>query len=196
MAPTHTEPRLLLAPNRAAWRKWLERHHAREPEIWLVYYKKQTGKASITYPEALEEALCFGWIDGKVQRIDDERYRQRFTPRTKRSRWSAVNLGHVRRLVELGLMTEVGLDAAREALESGPTAPSATRPAPARVPEDLRAAVCAEPRAQACWESLAPSHRRQYLLWVTEAKRSETRERRVRETVRRLAAGLKSVMGG
>ena len=185
----------LHAPDRAAWRKWLERHHARAAEIWLVYYKKHTGKRSIDYSEALDEALCFGWIDGKVQRMDDERYRQRFTPRTKRSRWSAVNLDHVARLTAEGRMTEAGLSAARQALESGPTAPAATRPAPARMPADLRAALRAEPRAQALWETLAPSHRRQYLLWVTEAKRPETRERRVCETVRRLAAGLKTVMG-
>ena len=185
----------LHAPDRAAWRKWLERHHARAAEIWLVYYKKHTGKRAIDYSEALDEALCFGWIDGKVQRMDDERYRQRFTPRTKRSRWSAVNLDHVARLTAEGRMTEAGLSAARQALESGPTAPAATRPAPARMPADLRAALRAEPRAQALWETLAPSHRRQYLLWVTEAKRPETRERRVCETVRRLAAGLKTVMG-
>jgi uncharacterized protein YdeI (YjbR/CyaY-like superfamily) len=185
----------LLAPDRAAWRRWLVRHHAREAEIWLVYYKKHTGKRSIDYPEALDEALCFGWIDGIVRRMDDERYCQRFSPRTKRSRWSAVNLGHVRRLVDEGRMTEAGLVAAREALQSGPTAPAATRPAPARMPADLRAALRTAPRAQACWDTLAPSHRRQYLLWVTEAKRPETRERRVRETVRRLAAGIKTVMG-
>ena len=94
--------------SRAAWRAWLERHHARRDEIWVVSYKKHTGKASVSYDEAVEEAICFGWIDGLVKRVDDERHMQRFTPRRKGSVWSAVNLRRFARLVEQKLVTDAG----------------------------------------------------------------------------------------
>src|SRR3954470_9693400 len=103
MAPLTVTP-----TSRTAWRRWLERNHARTPEVWVVYYKRHTGKASVTYAEAVEEALCFGWIDGLIRRVDDQRHMQRFTPRRPGSAWSAVNLRRFARLAEAGLVTDAG----------------------------------------------------------------------------------------
>jgi uncharacterized protein YdeI (YjbR/CyaY-like superfamily) len=103
------ERKSLRPRNRAAWRKWLERNHAASRGVWLHFHKKHTGKASITYPEALDEALCFGWIDSIVRRIDADIYARKFTPRTNEKNWSARNLGHMQRLIDAGRMTEAGI---------------------------------------------------------------------------------------
>jgi uncharacterized protein YdeI (YjbR/CyaY-like superfamily) len=106
--------------HRDEWREWLREHHASQSEIWVVFYKKHTGKATLTYAEAVEEALCFGWIDSMDKGIDEERYAQRFTPRRKRSNWSESNRKRVLRLIDEERMTEAGLDAAREWLDRAP----------------------------------------------------------------------------
>src|SRR5437763_11840829 len=100
----------LYVTNRDDWRAWLEEHHATEPEIWLVFYRKASGKSRIPYDEAVEEALCFGWIDSIVKGIDEERFAQRFSPRKPKSAWSELNKERVRRLMEQGKMTQAGLD--------------------------------------------------------------------------------------
>jgi len=166
---------------RQDWRAWLGRHHAESKAIWLVFLKKRTKQAAFTYRDALEEALCFGWIDGVRQRIDDLRYAQRFTPRTKSSRWSETNRALAADLEARGLMTAAGL-AARS------SAPPDTHPAGERqsgVPEWLVRALRASPLALA-WKSfkaLPPSHQRRYAGWISSAKRDETRRRRVTEAI-------------
>lgn len=102
-------PKTLHASNRDAWRAWLDRHHETEQEIWLVFYKKHTGKPGVSYEDAVEEALCFGWIDSIVRRIDDERYAQKFGPRKANSKWSESNKRRVRKMMEEGKMTAAGL---------------------------------------------------------------------------------------
>src|SRR5438309_6482273 len=99
----------LYVTNRDDWRAWLEEHHATEPEVWLIFYRKASGRPRIPYDEAVEEALCFGWIDSLVKRIDDDKFAQKFTPRRDRSKWSALNIRRVRNLIEEGRMTEAGL---------------------------------------------------------------------------------------
>src|SRR5215208_4566267 len=101
--------RTVYVTNRADWRAWLERHHETETEVWLIYYKKHTGRSRIPYDDAVEEALCFGWIDSIVKRIDDEKFAQRFTPRKAKSEWSERNLIRVRALIREGKMTRAGL---------------------------------------------------------------------------------------
>ena len=170
---------------REAWRAWLERHHTETGPVWLVFYKKHTGRASISYDAAVEEALCFGWIDSLIKRIDDDRYARKFTPRTNMRRWSASNLRRVARLQAAGLMTPAGL--AKIAAGVQATAPPAST---ARdIPEFFRDALAANAAARAFFAGLAPSHQRNIVGWVCAAKREETRRRRLAEALDLLARG-------
>jgi uncharacterized protein YdeI (YjbR/CyaY-like superfamily) len=173
--------------DRRRWRAWLRQHHRKTKEVWLVFYKKRTGLASISYDAAVEEALCYGWIDSIVKRLDDERYARKFTPRTDTRRWSPSNLARARRLIAAGRMTKAGL----AKLDADLDAPA---PAPARslrVPPFFAAALKRNPAAREFFDSLAPSYRRHYVGWVSSAKREETRARRLEEAVALLAAGKK-----
>jgi uncharacterized protein YdeI (YjbR/CyaY-like superfamily) len=182
---------LLEVTTRGEWRAWLARHHDREREIWLVFWKKHSGKPSLPYVEAVEEAICFGWIDSLVRRLDDERYAQKFTPRQAKGCWTELNRRRFARLVEEGRMTAVGL-----AKGPQPNTPY-ERPRPPRrdpeapVPGDFEAALRAQGGAWENFSRLAPSHRRHYLGWIETAKRPETRARRVAESVARLARNEK-----
>ncbi|MBM3132531.1 MAG: hypothetical protein FJZ95_05800 [Chloroflexi bacterium] len=173
------------------FRAWLEGHHAAESELWLVRYKKHTGKPTIAYEEAVEEALCFGWIDGLVRRIDEERYAIRFSPRKPKSTWSQANKERVERMITEGRMTEAGLARVRDGKASGEWHNAASREDPAQMPNDLQKALAANPAAQRSFEALAPSYRKQYVWWVMSAKREETRLRRAAETIRMVLEGKK-----
>jgi uncharacterized protein YdeI (YjbR/CyaY-like superfamily) len=164
--------------NAAAFRAWLERHHAARTELWVGYYKKSSGKGGMVYAEALEQALCFGWIDGIVKSIDEERYMQRFTPRRKGSYWSAVNIRKVGTLIEKGLMTPAGLAtfAARGAAPPGRY--SNENPDVALTPAMIR--QFKQSRSAWRWFEQQPqSFRRVAAHWITSAKREETRAARL-----------------
>jgi uncharacterized protein YdeI (YjbR/CyaY-like superfamily) len=179
---------------RAEWRRWLERNHERAAEIWLLYYKKHTRKQSVPYEDAVEEALCFGWIDGKVRTRDAETYVQRYTPRSDKSLWSKLNKTRAQRMIRAGLMTGAGLAKIRAAKRNGEWQ-KATRPSrPPRLPAELEAALAAHPPALANFEAFAPSYRTQYLWWVASAKQPETRARRVEKVVAAAAANRKPGM--
>ena len=183
-------PRLF--KTRRAWRTWLARNHDRSKGIWLVYFKKGSGKASVTYEEALQEALCFGWIDSTVNRVDEERYKQRYTPRNDRSVWSASNKTRVGRLIAAGLMAAPGLAKVEAAKRNGSwkSLDDVDRIGRgAELPDDLLKALAAEPRAREAFESRPPSEKKLWGYWVLSAKRPETRARRVAETVKRVLAG-------
>jgi uncharacterized protein YdeI (YjbR/CyaY-like superfamily) len=173
----------------AEFRAWLEEHHATASELWLGYYKKATGRATITWPEAVEEALCFGWIDGKLQRIDDERHRQRFTPRRPRSNWSAVNIAKVAELREQGRMTPAGeaAFAARRADEPG--ALTYERRHEAAFDAEQEAAFRANEGAWTWFEAQSPSYRQLATFWVVSAKRPETRAKRLASLIEYAADG-------
>jgi len=170
--------------NREQWRAWLEANHASATELWLVFHKKHTRKAGLTYDEAVEEALCFGWIDGILKRIDGEKHMNRFCPRRKNSIWSERNKERVRCMIEAGRMTEVGLAKVREAKENGQWDKAAEREDVSVVPPELVEALAKDERARLNFEKLAPSYRRQFIYWVGTAKREETRRKRVVEAVR------------
>ena len=172
------------AANRDAWRTWLEKHHATENETWLVYFKKETGKASITYIESLEEALCFGWIDSIIQKIDEEKYARKFNPRRPGSKWSDLNKHLVARLIKQGRMTEAGLATVDFALPDA-GAPRPKRPA-LPLPDWLKAGLMTSPKAWKNFQMLPPSHQRNYIGWVSDAKKEETRQRRIREAIKSL----------
>jgi uncharacterized protein YdeI (YjbR/CyaY-like superfamily) len=186
------EPAPRLFRTRQAWRAWLLRNHARSAGLWLAYYKKSSGKTSVTYEEALQEALCFGWIDSTVRRIDEERYAQKYTPRNDRSVWSASNKARIGELTARGLLAPSGLakvEAAKrngswERLEGVDRTGHGAEP-----PRDLLEALDREPGARAAFDRQPPSHRKLWAYWVLSAKKPETRTRRIAETVKRILAG-------
>jgi uncharacterized protein YdeI (YjbR/CyaY-like superfamily) len=177
--------------SRCQWRAWLEKNHASEKELWVVFYKKHTGKASVTYDEAVEEALCFGWIDGIIKRIDDEKHMRRFSPRRRNSVWSELNKERARRMIAEGRMTEAGLAKVAEAKKNGRwDSAAAPRPEP-QVPPELRKALAENARARRHFENLAPSYRKYFVYWIATAKREETRRKRTAEAVELLAQNKK-----
>lgn len=178
-----------LFKSRGEWRAWLAKHHDKEKEIWLVYYKKGSGKKSIAYPEALDEALCYGWIDSIVKKLDNEKYTQRYTPRNPRSLWSAANKGHVARLIREGRMTDHGLSKIEAAKRNGSWTRLDAIDRDRETPRDLLDAMARDPKAGACFEKMPPSSKKLYAFWVDSAKRPETRARRIAETLARVKAG-------
>jgi uncharacterized protein YdeI (YjbR/CyaY-like superfamily) len=176
------------ASNRAQWRAWLEKYHKTETEVWLIYHKRHTGKPRVAYSDAVEEALCFGWIDSIVQRIDAERYAQKFTPRRNTSKWSALNKKRVAMLIKEGKMTEAGL---AKLTYSGnrddygrPSRWRTDRPA---IPPYLKQELAKNRKARGYFRTLAPSYRRNYILWISAAKKEETRKRRLKEAIELLS---------
>ena len=175
-----------LFKNRNEWRSWLEKNHDKESEIWLVFYKVKTGKKSIKYEEAVEEALCYGWIDSLVKRIDDEKHMQKYTPRKINSNWSASNKKRVERLIKEGSMTAFGLRKIEIAKQNGSWNKLDSVDIKIEAPEDLKDALAGHPRAGKRYEKLPPSRKKQFLWWITSAKRDETRKKRIKETIRML----------
>ncbi len=165
--------------SRQEWRRWLVLNHARGEAVWLVFLKKHAGQVAFTYQDALEEALRFGWIDGVRQRIDDLRYAQRFSPRTRASRWSEVNKALAAALEARGLMTPAGLTSLSSSRESATPAPERD----SGVPEWLASALRASPVAWKNFLALPPSHQRRYVGWISSARRDETRNRRIAEAI-------------
>jgi uncharacterized protein YdeI (YjbR/CyaY-like superfamily) len=176
---------------RAAWRAWFVKNHAKASEIWLVYYKKASGKPGIDYAASVEEALCFGWIDGIKKRIDDDRYTHRFTPRRPGSRWSPRNVERARQLVAAGKMMPAGLTAFRERQSYDPRAMAARAMKEIPLPPEVETALRASPSAWANFTALAPSHRKRYVGWLRSAKRPETLMKRVAEAVALLEQNAK-----
>lgn len=172
---------MLYVANRNDWRIWLEKNHATKKEVWLVYYKKHTGKPGITYDDGVEEALCFGWIDSIVKKLDDEEFARKFTPRRDRSNWSELNRKRARKMIRQGKMTETGLARFKE-IDSKrfKTKPSKRKLV---VPPDVKIALESNKKAWKNFSDFAPSYKRQYIGWITDAKRKETREKRIRQTV-------------
>lgn len=181
---------LLEIESREAWRTWLEAHHDTIREVWLVFWKKHTGRQSVTYEAAVEEALCCGWIDSILRRLDDDRYAQKFTPRTDKAKWSPSNRTRLRRLLAAGRMTPAGLACVDpEVLASldDPAPPPPTgEPA---LPPELEAMLRAEPRTGEAFDRLPRGQRRLYIRWITAAKRDETRRRRLAEVMTVVAEG-------
>ncbi len=185
-----TEPAELLVPDAAAWRAWLASHHDEEGGVWLVLAKKGTTEpTSLSYDQALDEALCFGWIDGQVRRLDEGTFRQRFTPRRSRSPWSKRNVGIADRLLADGRMHARGLAEVERAKADGRWEAAYAGPATIEVPADLAAALAASPRARAMFELLTSQNRYAVLFRISSAKRADTRARRIEQFVAMLARG-------
>ena len=177
--------------NRDHWREWLRENHAVASEVWVVFFKKTSPKNNLSYNDAVEEAVCFGWIDGVKRSIDEHRYMHRFSPRLPDSRWSPSNKERVRRMLEAGLMTAAGERAIAQAKQSGAWDAAAPPPGPLPMPPELAAGLERNRKARTHFESLAPSYKRQYVDWVASAKREDTRRRRIAEAIDLLSRGMK-----
>ncbi|MFD2721270.1 YdeI family protein [Hymenobacter monticola] len=177
--------------SRAEWRQWLAAHHASAAGVWLVYCKKASGLPSLSYAEAVEEALCFGWIDSHPRKLDAARSQQLYTPRRPRSGWSKVNKERLQRLEAAGLLMPAGLAAIARAKQNGAWE-SLDAAEAGLVPDDLAEALAANAAAQAQFAAFAPSARKQILTWVLGARQPETRARRVAETMRMAALGKRA----
>jgi uncharacterized protein YdeI (YjbR/CyaY-like superfamily) len=169
------------------WRDWLDEHHASESEVWLVFYKQQTGVATIEYEDALDEALCFGWVDSLVKRLDDRRYARKFTPRRLDSRWSNKNRQRYATLKASGRLKPAGIK--RPPTDRGYGPRPARLPMPSKLPAYIHAALSKHPAALRHFEALPPSQRRRYLGWIESAKQEETKLRRLKEAIRLLVGG-------
>ena len=172
--------------SRREWRRWLKENHDSTSEIWLVFHKLHTGVPSLGYDDAVEEALCFGWIDSIVRRLDDARYARKFTPRKADSKWSTINRRRYADLASRGLLAAPGLKRPPTG-RSGDAPRRTVWPLPLYMEEALKA----NPRAWKHFEQLAPSYRRMYIGWIDSAKRDETKQKRLREALSLLAAGKK-----
>src|SRR5437588_1771243 len=187
MARPTKNRKTFLATDRESWRAWLTKNHASEKEVWVVFPKRHTGEQCMSYEDSVEEALCQGWIDSIIRRIDDQSYARKFTPRTDHQNWSELNKRRVAKLMREGRMTEIGL--ARVSYSNAePRKPKPEIHAdPAFVEKGLR-------KNKQAWENfkrLAPSYQRMYVLWISQAKREETRAKRLQEAIQLLIQNKK-----
>ncbi|MDX2442580.1 MAG: YdeI/OmpD-associated family protein [Bacteroidales bacterium] len=184
----------LYVKTREEWRTWLQVNYSSEQEIWLIYYKKHTGKARIPYGDAVEEALCYGWIDSIVKRVDDEIYVQKFSPRKPRSVWSVLNKDRVEKMIKAGSMTPAGLVKVEEAKKNGKWEEAYSRKEDVEIPQDLSNALEADRNANKNFVNFANSYKKMYVNWVNAAKKEETRQRRILKVVERASRNLKPGM--
>ena len=175
----------------AAFHKWLARYHADHPGIWLKIAKKASGIPTVTYAEALDEVLCFGWIDGQRKSFDATAFLQKFTKRGKRSTWSKINVGHVTRLEKEGRMKPAGLAAVASAKADGRWAAAYHSSSAAMMPEDFLTALAREPDAKAFFDTLNKTQRYGFFFRITTAKKPETRRKRIADFVTMLKRGEK-----
>jgi Uncharacterized protein conserved in bacteria len=182
----------LYVKNRGEWRKWLEENQSLVQGIWLIYYKKPSGKPRIPYNEAVEEALCFGWIDGKIKRVNDDYYIQWFTPRRPGSRWSKLNISRVHKLITEGRMRPAGLAAYEETTRKPELIYDIRSEINLPVPDDLMEALKKNIAAYNNFINFPLSSRKLYVLWLISAKRAETRQSRITIIVERSEKNIRA----
>jgi uncharacterized protein YdeI (YjbR/CyaY-like superfamily) len=184
-------PNSIHPKTRVAWRKWLQQNHTRAEGVWLISYKKATGKPRFEYDEAVEEALCFGWIDSKPNKLDDERSMLWFAPRKAGTGWSKPNKARAEKMIQARLMTPAGMAKIEAARQDGSwNALDAVEAL--EIPPDLAAALAANPIAQQYFDAFPRSVKRAILEWITNAKKPETRARRVEEATRLAAKNIRA----
>ncbi len=185
-------PNSFYAASREEWREWLANNHDTEKETWLIFYKKNSTKPCISYEHAVEEALCWGWIDSIIKRIDDNTHARKFTPRSDTIKWSELNLDRMCKLIKQGKVTAAGMAKIDPGLLEGKIKP-AGKPGGKEftIPPEIEAALSADPVVWRNFNNLAGSYQRNYLGWICSAKKEETRQRRVKEVMERLAQNKK-----
>lgn len=181
----------LYVTNRDQWRNWLSRHHTAEAEIWLIFYKKVTSKPTIPYEAAVEEALCFGWIDSIIKRIDSKKYARKFTPRKDKSNWSELNKKRAKKMIKEGRMSNFGLAKIQNAKKTGLWNQDSRPQISLDIPPEFAKALAHNKKAKENFDRLAPSYRKHYIGWITVAKRAETKKRRIDESIALLEKGKK-----
>lgn len=174
------------ASDRSSWRSWLEENHAGSPGVWLFFFKKGSGQPSVSYDEAVEEALCFGWIDSLMNPVDEQRYKQVFTPRKPGSRWSRLNKQRVEKLVAEGHMTPAGLEKITAAQQDGSWI-ILDAIEDLVLPDDLAAALAANPAAEAGYQALTASQKKMILAWLHDTRNPEIRRQRIAQAIAALA---------
>jgi uncharacterized protein YdeI (YjbR/CyaY-like superfamily) len=200
--PTDSRERYVAAPlklellnvdSAVAWRAWLRKHHFTKQGVWLIFHKEGPLRQSLTYQDALDEALAYGWIDSIIKKLDSRTYARKFTPRRPFSIWSKLNIDRVRQLQRQGRMTVWGLNAftkrrgAKSELER-------FNAKPARIPEDLARALKKNKRAWSNFQRFTPGYRKRYLIWISAAKRVETRRKRVAEAAILISQNVKNLL--
>lgn len=178
------ELKILDVRDRQEWRQWLEEHHHSSRGVWLVFYKKHTGVGTLSYNDSVEEAICYGWIDSLVKRLDEDRYVRKFTPRQSSSKWSTSNRRRYESLRSRGLLAPPGLGQ-----PPSDRTGDAPKPSVERIPDYIENGLRSKPEAWRNFNKLARSYRRQYIAWIDSAMREETRQRRLREAITLLEAG-------
>jgi uncharacterized protein YdeI (YjbR/CyaY-like superfamily) len=181
----------LLFRSKAEWTAWLRKNHKSREEVWLVFHKRHLKAQAIEYLDALEEAIRFGWIDGKLKRIDDRTHMIRFSPRKPDSVWSVHNRRRAERIIKAGKMTAHGMAAVNAAKRNGQWKAAYTVSSAPKMPADLRGALRMNKKAWGNFSALANSYKQMYVFWVVSAKREETRRKRVAEVVKRTSEGRK-----
>jgi uncharacterized protein YdeI (YjbR/CyaY-like superfamily) len=181
--------------DRESWREWLEKHHKDSNEIWLIYYKAHTGKPRVKYNDAVEEAICFGWIDSIIKKIDEERYMQKFTPRQLKSNWSEPNIRRAENMCKAGKMTDAGLEPYRWFLDNSITLREIKVQIDTRsIPTELEILLKQNKKAKENWDSFSSSVKRRYIGWISSAKKDETRQRRAEEAIKFIEQNVKNMM--
>ena len=181
----------LYCPGVKDWHKWLEQNHAKEPEVWLLRYHKGSATPSVSYSDALDEALAFGWIDGKVKGVDKEKSAIRFSPRKPKSIWSKINKDRAEKLIEAGRMTSSGMAAIQAAKENGNWDNAYATREEWEIPADLEKALAENKEAWEIFHQFSNSHRNPYIYWVNDAKTQATRQKRIAGVITRITAPKK-----
>ncbi|HEX9897268.1 MAG TPA: YdeI/OmpD-associated family protein [Dehalococcoidales bacterium] len=177
--------------DRTEWRKWLVRNHAKEKEALLIHYRKDSGKTGLDHFDAVEEALCFGWIDSILKRVDDERFVLKYTPRKANSIWSKINRDKAEQLIEAGKMTKAGLLKIEEAKQNGNWDNAYTSLIKDTLPDDLKQALMNNKKAWWNFQKFAATYRNMYIGWVNGARTVATRRKRIAEVVYRSERKIK-----
>jgi uncharacterized protein YdeI (YjbR/CyaY-like superfamily) len=180
--------------NQNDWRKWLEKNHNREGEVWLVYFKAASGKSNIDYETSVEEALCFGWIDSILQKINENRYARKFNPRRMKSRWSETNKRRVLKVIGEGRMTKAGMARVTFDVETVDVHRSRAKRLTVDMPEKVEQALRSQPVVWEAFQKVAPSLKRNYILWLMDAKKPETFERRLKRLMEEVLMGKPTSM--
>jgi len=175
----------------AEWRDWLRENQATSNGLWLIFFKKESGKPSLDYEASIEEALCFGWVDSIIRNIDAEQYARKFTPRRPDSKWSELNKNRIAKLIRENRMTPGGLALVETARQNGQWDKSDRPDISFDIPDEFQTTLAENPKALQYFRQLTPTGRKQYLVWINVAKQPETRTRRIREAVTLLESGRK-----
>jgi uncharacterized protein YdeI (YjbR/CyaY-like superfamily) len=173
------------------WRSWLQENHHLSKGIWLVFYKKESGKPSMKYEESIEEALCYGWIDSIIRKIDEESHVRKFTPRKDDSKWSDLNKKRVEKLIREERMTAAGMAKVEIAKQNGQWDQTDQPRIQFEIPSEFQAALEQHSKAQEFFNTLIKTDQKQYITWIASAKRPETREKRIKEAIELLEKGQK-----